>query len=99
MRSVRLRLVGLKYSAEIPEGGTATIEQTDVDATPKGLLKLTQQFPPKYECFYDLGTCALTIERPGSGPLVLIPKAEATLVGQLTQYPPRGDLFQLNAPI
>ncbi|MFF9645852.1 hypothetical protein [Kitasatospora aureofaciens] len=103
--SVRLRLVGLKYTAEIPEeadgdgGGTVTFEQNDVDVDARGLLKLTQQFPPQYECSLDLRTCALTIDRPGSEPLVLTPRGEATMSAKLTQYPPRGDLFQLKAPV
>lgn len=94
INSVRLRLVGLKYTAEISAedgGGTVTIEQSDVDVDAKSRLTVVQQFPPKYDCSLDLGTCTLTIERPGSDPLVLIPKEEgAALVGKLTQYPPEG---------
>lgn len=105
INSVRMRLVGLKYTAELPAadgeaaGGTVTIEQNDVDVDPKSLLRLTQQSPPQYECLLDLGTCTLTIEGPDEEPLVLTPKGEVTLVGKLTQYPPRGDLFQLKNPV
>ena len=103
INSVRLRLVGLKFTAEISAeagGGTVTIEQGDVDVDAKGRLTVVQQFPPKFDCFLDLGTCSLTVERPGSDPLVLLPKeAGATMVGKLTQCPPRGDLFQLKAPV
>ncbi|MBF9069200.1 hypothetical protein [Streptacidiphilus fuscans] len=100
--SVRLRLVGFKSTAEIPAdagGGTLTFEQGDVDADPKGILRLTQANPPKFECSMDLRTCTLTVERPGEEPLVLTPKGEAVLVGKVSQYPPKGDLFQLQAPV
>jgi hypothetical protein len=105
MNSVRMRLIGLRYTAELPpadgesEGGTLTIEQNDVDVDPKSLLRQTQQFPPRYECLLDLSTCNLTIQRPDSAPLALAIKDGALLIGSLTQYPPRGDLFQLKNPI
>jgi hypothetical protein len=105
MNSVRLRLVGFRTSAEFPaldggaEGGTITIEQSDVDVDSASLLRLTQQFPPKYECSLVLSPCTMVIEQPGSEPLVLITKNRFTLIGQLTQYPPRGDLFQLQTPV
>ncbi|MGW7545202.1 hypothetical protein ACWGKQ_29455 [Streptomyces sp. NPDC054770] len=106
MNSVRLRLVGFKTSAELPalddggaEGGSITIEQSDIDVDSASLLRLTQQFPPKYECSLVLSPCTMVIEQPGSEPLVLTTKNRFTLVGQLTQYPPRGDLFQLQQPV
>ncbi|MER6681935.1 hypothetical protein [Streptomyces olivaceoviridis] len=46
-----------------------------------------------------MSICTLTIERPGNDPLVLTPKGEAALIGRLTQFPPRGDLYQLKAPV
>ncbi|MFI8086652.1 hypothetical protein ACIF6L_38440 [Kitasatospora sp. NPDC086009] len=101
MNSVRLRLVGLRFTAEIPEdagGGTLTIEQNDADMEARGRLTVTQQFPPLYDCSLDLGTCALGIERPKSDRLVLVPKekrAWALTSKRLTQYPPRGDMFDL----
>ncbi|MFJ8623435.1 hypothetical protein ACIRD3_11395 [Kitasatospora sp. NPDC093550] len=104
INSVRMRLVGLRYSAEIPSdngsgGGTLTLEQNDVDVDPKGLLKLTQRFPPTYEYRIVMSPFVLTVDRPGDGePQVLIPKGEVALVGRLTQFPPRGDLFQLEKP-
>ncbi|MFJ1936765.1 hypothetical protein ACIOGZ_29415 [Kitasatospora sp. NPDC088160] len=105
INSVRLRLVGLRFTAEIPEvagGGTLTIEQNDVDEEARGLLTVTQQLPPLYDCSFALGTCTLTIERPKSNRLVLVPKekrAWALTSKRLTQYPPRGDMFDLKAPV
>ncbi|MFG2349749.1 hypothetical protein [Streptomyces phaeochromogenes] len=93
-KSVCLRLIGLKYTAEITGEdykavGTVTIEQDEVDVESKSRLTLTQPFPPKYDCFLDLSLCSLTIERPEADPLVLFPKegAQTTLIGRLTQYP------------
>ncbi|MFE9356443.1 hypothetical protein ACFYPB_20230 [Streptomyces olivaceoviridis] len=63
------------------------------------MLTQTQQFPPRYEHRLDLSICTLTIERPGNDPLVLTPKGEAALIGRLAQFPPRGDLYQLKAPV
>ncbi|MEU2625246.1 hypothetical protein ABZ642_45365 [Streptomyces sp. NPDC007157] len=106
VNSVRLRLVGFKMAAELPalegggaEGGTITIEQNDVDVDPASLLRLTQQFPPKYECALVLSPFTMTIDQPGSEQLVLSTKDTFTLISQLTQYPPRGDLFQLQKPV
>ncbi|MFD8599853.1 hypothetical protein ACFV1L_33085 [Kitasatospora sp. NPDC059646] len=96
-RSVRMRLTGLKYSGEIP-GDTVTLELDGSDADPKGLLTQTQKFPPKFEHRVDLSTCTLTFARPGST-LVLTPKGDAVLVARLSQFPPRGDLYELAAPV
>ncbi|MDX3800483.1 hypothetical protein [Streptomyces sp. AK04-3B] len=105
IHSARLRLTGFRMTAEIPplnggaEGGAITIEQNDVDADPGSLLRLTQQFPPRYECLLALDTCTMTIDQPGSEPLLLTPKGQFLLVAQLTQYPPRGDQYQLKNPV
>ena len=92
-------------------GGTITIEQNDVDVDAKSLLKLTQKFPPRYEQIMVL-SFTMTIDQPeellrAAGirssmayePLVLTTKDPGMLVGQLTQFPPRGDLYQLQNPI
>lgn len=65
---MRLRVVGFRVTAELPErdGGTITIDQPD-DAR--------------------------------SEPLVLTTKDPALLIGKLTQFPPRGDLYQLQNPV
>ncbi|MFB7588314.1 hypothetical protein [Streptomyces sp. NPDC056169] len=107
MNSVRMRTVGHKMSAELPgedgkSPGTITIEQNDVDVDAPTILRLTQNFPPKYE-FREVSTFTMVIERPGDGngyaPLVLTTKEPMVLIGQLTQYPPRGDLYKLEKPV
>ncbi|MEU1519435.1 hypothetical protein ABZ490_46200 [Streptomyces sp. NPDC005811] len=105
INSVRLRLVGLRLTAELlyddegAQGGSITIEQSDVDFDPASVLRLTQQFPPKYECTLVMSPCTMTIDPPDGEPLVLSTKDTFTLISQLTQYPPRGDLFQLQKPV
>lgn len=103
--SVRLREIGHRVTAELPRedgasGGTITIEQNDVDVDARSTLRLTQQFPPKYE-FREFSSFTMTIDKPGDGDgaLVLTTKEPMVLIGHLTQYPPRGDLYQLEKPV
>lgn len=117
INSVRLRVVGHKVSAQLPsgqssnQGGTITIEQNDVDVDPKSLLKLTQQFPPKFEQVMVLNF-TMVIDQPQEmlrmagirsskayEPLILTTKDPAKLIGKLTQFPPKGDLYQLQNPV
>jgi hypothetical protein len=88
-------------------GGTITIEQNNADVDAKSLLRLTQQFPPKFEQIMVL-SFTMTIDQPddsdnqvraGHEPLVLTTKDPAKLIGTLTQFPPRGDLYQLQNPV
>ncbi|MFD9891362.1 hypothetical protein ACFWY9_18620 [Amycolatopsis sp. NPDC059027] len=95
----------------VNQGGTITIEQNDIDVDAKSLLKLTQRFPPRYEQIMVL-SFTMTIDQPDDllrragirsskayEPLVLTTKDPAMLVGKLTQFPPRGDLYQLQNPV
>lgn len=100
-----LRVIGFRVTAELPEGGTLTIEQNDVDVNPKSLLRRTQRFPPKYEQINVL-TFTMTIDAPENGsslvkrePLVLTTKDPMKLIGTITQFPPRGDLYQIQNPV
>lgn len=88
-------------------GGSITIEQNDVDVDPKSLLRITQSFPPKFEQIMVL-SFTMVIENPETSndharahhePLILTTKDPAQLVGSLTQFPPRGDLYQLQNPV
>ncbi|WP_158895165.1 twin-arginine translocation signal domain-containing protein [Amycolatopsis anabasis] len=92
-------------------GGTITIEQNDVDVDAKSLLRLTQRFPPRYEQIMVL-SFTMTIDQPDDlmrragvrapriyEPLVLTTKEPAQLIGKLTQFPPRGDLYKLQNPV
>ncbi|WP_406055674.1 hypothetical protein OG462_07450 [Streptomyces sp. NBC_01077] len=105
INSVRMRTVGHRMTAELPgedgtSGGVITIEQNDVDVDAPTTLRLTQKFPPKYE-FREVSTFTMTIDQPGGGgePLILTTKEPMVLIGQLTQYPPRGDLYKLEKPV
>jgi hypothetical protein len=92
-------------------GGSITIEQNDVDVDPKSLLRIAQRFPPKFEQIMVL-SFTMVIEQPQTmlamagiksskayEPLILTTKDPAKLIGSLTQFPPRGDLYQLQNPV
>jgi hypothetical protein len=92
-------------------GGSITIEQNDVDVDPKSLLRITQSFPPRFEQIMVL-SFTMVIEQPEAmlamagiksskayEPLILTTKDPAKLIGSLTQFPPRGDLYQLQNPV
>lgn len=87
--------------------GSITIEQNDLDVDGTSLLRLTQNFPPKYEQVMVL-SFTMVIDQPEGAasragrayePLVLTTKDPAKLVGTLTQFPPRGDIYQLQNPV
>ncbi|KAF9082500.1 hypothetical protein BGX29_003785, partial [Mortierella sp. GBA35] len=101
--SVRLRVIGFRMSAELPEGGTITIEQNDIDVDSKSLLRLVQRFPPRYE-HIDVLSFSMTIDQPEGSlvkrdPLILTTKDPMKVIGTLTQFPPKGDLYQLQNPV
>nr|WP_198152015.1 hypothetical protein [Kibdelosporangium sp. MJ126-NF4]CEL22866.1 hypothetical protein [Kibdelosporangium sp. MJ126-NF4]CTQ90006.1 hypothetical protein [Kibdelosporangium sp. MJ126-NF4] len=112
--SVRLKVIGFRMSAELPDtgdrasrqgGGTVTLEQNDVDANPKSLLKLTQKSPPLYEQTLVLDF-TMTIDQPDDRnarrpePLVLTSKSPMVLVGtNLIQFPPKGKIHKLKNPV
>ncbi|GAB2781760.1 hypothetical protein [Amycolatopsis magusensis] len=105
--SVRLRMLGLRMSGELSgdgsrqDGGVILIEQEDADVAVQSLLKLTQPFPQRYEQTMVL-SFTMKIVQPGARidqPLVLTTKEPAVLVGQLTQFPPKGDFYQLQNPV
>ncbi|MEW1794012.1 hypothetical protein [Streptomyces niveus] len=103
VNSVRLRTVGHKVSAELPEtegksGGTVTIEQNDIDVDAESTLRVTQQFPPRFE-LREVTNFTMTIDHGEGEPLILTTRNPMVLVAQLTQFPPRGDLYQLEKPV
>ncbi|WP_051813820.1 hypothetical protein [Streptomyces sp. NRRL S-340] len=98
VNSVRLRNVGFRVTAELPDGGTVTFEQSDVDTDAQSTLRVTQQFPPRFE-ERDVIPFTATIEEPDSEPLVLVSREPMVLHATLTQYPARGDLYQLEKPV
>ncbi|MFD7117532.1 hypothetical protein ACFWAA_10855 [Streptomyces sp. NPDC059922] len=103
INSVRMRMVGLKFSAELPDGDegakrTITIEQNDVDADAPSRLRVIQAFPPRFEHMI-IANLTMAIEQSEGEPLILTTKDPARLIGKLTQYPPKGDLYQLQEPV
>lgn len=103
INSVRLRVIGFRMTADGPDraGGTITIEQNDVDVAAQSMLRLTQRFPPRYEQIMVL-SFTMTIDQPETRfdePLVLTTKDPAKLIGSLSQFPPKGDLYQLQNPV
>ncbi|MER7929639.1 hypothetical protein ABTY96_41975 [Streptomyces sp. NPDC096057] len=97
MNSVLLRTVGFKASAETDKGSIA-IEQNDADVAPQSKLTLTQQFPPKYT-HHDVQSFIATLDLGTGEPVVLTTKEPMVCDAQLTQFPPRGDLYKLSAPV
>ncbi|GAA3135879.1 hypothetical protein GCM10010521_22460 [Streptomyces rameus] len=82
-------------------GGTVTIEQIEADGDAGSTLRLTHHNPPRYE-HREILSFAMTNEQPtedGSGPLVLTTRKPMVLIGKLTQFPPRGDLYTLEQPV
>ncbi|WP_166677835.1 twin-arginine translocation signal domain-containing protein [Amycolatopsis arida] len=89
--------------------GQITIEQSDTEDTPDSLLKMVSQTPPRWEqtMFLDF---TMTIENPPPDlpggrrshtpePLVLSTKEPAKLIGELDNFPPKGEPYQLANPI
>ncbi|WP_437931790.1 hypothetical protein WMF37_21885 [Sorangium sp. So ce291] len=98
---VKLKVLGLEWSADSPMFGKVTIRRADIDVTPLSLLEITGQQPPKYRntMFLDF---TVTIERPpgGAPPLVLSNTKTARLLNDnLDQYPPQGHVYQLQEPV
>ncbi|MFK4119919.1 hypothetical protein [Streptomyces longwoodensis] len=101
---VRLKLVGFRMTAELPGGDdgnrcTVTIEQSSEDAAVQSLLRVAKSSPRTYENELVLSPFTMIIDQPDAEPLTLTTKNSAKLIATLTQFPPRGDLYQLAAPV
>jgi hypothetical protein len=97
---VRLRVIGHEVSAESAALGRVTISQADIDTTPLSLLEIIGNSPVfRQTMFLDF---TVTVEKPpvGEAPLVLSTTKTATLVNnRLTNFPPQGDVYQLQEPV
>jgi hypothetical protein len=97
---VRLKVIGHEVSADSPVLGKVTISQADIDVTPLSLLEIIGNSPVfRQTMFLDF---TVTVEKPpaGDGPLVLSNTKTAALVSpRLTNFPPRGDVYQLQEPV
>jgi hypothetical protein len=75
-----------------------TMHQNDTDVDAQSLLRLTQKFPPRYEHVLPLDF-TITIRQAGRERLVLTTKDPAVLMGRLTSFPPKNDMYQLQNPV
>jgi hypothetical protein len=97
---VRLRVIGFEMTAQSAAIGTVTMSQADIDTTPLSLLEIIGNSPVfRQTMFLDF---TVTVEKPpaGGGPLVLSNTKTATLINNnLTNFPPQGDVYQLQEPV
>jgi hypothetical protein len=96
---VRLRVTGNEWRAESPDLGTITISQADDDVTPLSLLEIIDNGVFRNTMFLDW---TVTVEKPPSGgPLLVLSNTKtATLLNNnLRNFPPKGDVFQLQQPV
>ncbi|MFE6977078.1 hypothetical protein [Streptomyces sp. NPDC057682] len=96
--SVRLRTIGFRMTGELPDGGTITMEQNDIDVDANSTLTVEQASPPKLVERDEL-SFSVTIEQPDQDPVVLVSRDPMVLKGNLTQFPARGDLYRLVQPV
>ncbi|WP_378730715.1 hypothetical protein [Nocardia brasiliensis] len=96
--NVRLRTIGFGVKAELPDGGTVTLEQDEVDIDSQSKLRLTQKFPPSYE-ERDVISISAKIELPDQEPVAVRAKAPMILTAKLTRYPAQGERYMLEKPV
>ncbi|MGW6917253.1 hypothetical protein ACWGB8_25995 [Kitasatospora sp. NPDC054939] len=96
VNSVRLRIADFRVTAE-SEKGTITLDQNAADADPRSLLKLTRQFPPRYEHRQVMPGFITVIAE--DVPVVLFARTPLVLVADLGRFPPRGDTYRLERPV
>ncbi|HEX4419636.1 MAG TPA: hypothetical protein VH165_17100 [Kofleriaceae bacterium] len=98
---VKLKIIGMEFSADSPILGKVTMSQADIDVTPLSLLEVISNMPPTFRntLFWDF---TLTVEKPPGGgpPMTLSNTKTATMLNNsLTSFPPQGSVYQLQAPV
>jgi hypothetical protein len=98
---VKLKMIGIEFSADSPILGKVTLSQADIDVTPLSLLEVIGNMPPKFRntFFWDF-TC--TVEKPpGGGPPMQLSNTKTwrELNDSLTVFPPQGSVYQLQEPV
>ncbi|GHI02734.1 hypothetical protein Scel_10550 [Streptomyces cellostaticus] len=93
-RSVRLRTLAFRVNGEGDNGARVTFEMNNADTEARSALRLTQNFPPKYEERDEISFTA-TIELPGREPVVLVTREPMVVTATITQYPARGGDVQV----
>lgn len=113
-KSMALRVVSFDMKADTPELGKVQLTKTSVETTPSGMVELAKLYPMIVRSTMVVDF-TLTADRMPSaaspvsnkiqqavpaGPLTLSTKKPAVLVsGNLTQFPPNGDVYQLQEPV
>lgn len=98
--SVATRVTGFNVSAKSDadsEVASVDLEQSDRTA-PDGTLTLTQELPPKFQHREYIPLKATFTDHDGTD-TVLESKEPMVLLGSLTQFPPRGELYRLEKPV
>ncbi|MDI3389885.1 hypothetical protein QIS99_27380 [Streptomyces sp. B-S-A8] len=83
----------LTVTAEDPDLGKIVVESKGVGTA--SFNSLLQPFPAKLELS---ATGNVTIQKDGMDPVTLSTKAAVQLGGEINQFPPRGDLLDLQSP-
>jgi hypothetical protein len=99
-RSVRLRMLSLRMTADWPDdaAGSIVIQQDRVDANPKSRLRLTDEVPQPYEQTMVL-SFTMRVDGPESRTYELTTNDPAWLVGTPARFPSKGDLYRLRDPV
>lgn len=97
---VKLKVIGNEWTADSPVLGQVTISQADIDTTPLSPLEIIGSSPVYCNTmFLDF---TVTFEKPPGGgpPLMLANTKTATLLNDhLRNFPPEGDVYQLQEPV
>ena len=95
--SVSLHMLDYKWSAELPDdGGSITIDRSEVDINPQSRLRINQENEYEHLCVLSF---RMTIDRPDTEPLELQATSPAALIAKCSQYPPKGDVHTLQKPV
>jgi hypothetical protein len=112
-RSMALRVVSFDMQADTAELGKVQLTKSDVETAPAGLVEMARDYPTTLRNTLVVDF-TLTADRmpstpsPGSsvqqpapaGPITLTTREPAVLLSDsLSQFPPRGDTYQLEKPV
>jgi hypothetical protein len=113
-KSMALRVVSFDMQADTAELGRVQLTKTSAETTPTGLVELAKLYPMVVRNTVVLDFTLTADRLPSSaspvgnkiqqalpaGPLTLTTKKPAVLTsGNLAQFPPKGELYQLQEPV
>ncbi|GGW13239.1 hypothetical protein GCM10018980_71230 [Streptomyces capoamus] len=97
--SVRLQVTAFRM-ATTDTKDRVELELKGEDSDPQSTLRLTSQFPPRYEHRIRLPlTVTLELRSRGNDEYTLVTKTPLDFTGHLTQFPPQGDLYRITEPM